>query len=107
MTGPLLLGVGPGVLLCMELGGLFMMMDCMKMVSVSYVSMMGSLFVVAVLVMLGCFLVMLGCLLKMFRRLGVVFYSFRHDMPPLDQVYSQYILAASDYTINRYPRAAT
>jgi hypothetical protein len=66
---------GFAVLVCVVLRGLFMMMFGMKMVAVCDMGVVRSLFVIAGIVMLGCFFVMMrgvlmvfGCSPMMFGR---------------------------------------
>ena len=62
----------------MVFGCFFMVMHSMKMVTVSYVSMMSGLLVVAFIMELGGFLMMFCGQLQMLSGVSVVFRAFRH-----------------------------
>jgi len=78
--------VSGGVLIGMNLSSFFMVMSGMKMVSVRYVRVVGSFFVITFLMMLGCFTVMFGGKLQVFSSFIVMFDAFCHDISPIDPV---------------------
>jgi hypothetical protein len=78
-----LVAVGAAVLISMNLGGFFMVMSSMKMVPMSYVSIMARCFMIAFFMMLGCFAVVLGGKFQMFGGFVVVFNTFWHDLSPI------------------------
>jgi hypothetical protein len=67
------------MLVGMKFGRFFMMMNRMKMVTVSYVRMVSSLFMIPLFMMLSSFMMMLGSKFQMFCGLLMMFYSFGHD----------------------------
>ncbi|HML07275.1 MAG TPA: hypothetical protein VK430_03990 [Xanthobacteraceae bacterium] len=56
----------------MLLRGMFVVLDCMQVVTMSYLGVVGGLFMIARLVMLGGFTMVLGRLLVMMRGLFVM-----------------------------------
>lgn len=71
------------VLIGVVLSGFFGMMGSVQSMSMSDVGMMAGLFVIARLVVCGCFAVMFRCLLMMFRGLLVMLCSLMsHDVVP-------------------------
>jgi len=67
------------VLVSVDFAGFFMMLGCMKMVAVGYVSMVSGFLVIAFFVVLGGFAVVLGSEFQMIGGFMVVFNAFWHD----------------------------
>jgi hypothetical protein len=64
------------MMLKMSLCGLSVVVRRLPMMSVRKVSMVGSLFVMPVLMMLRCFMMVLGCMFMMFGCMGVMLSCF-------------------------------
>jgi len=94
----MLADVSAGVLIGMHFRSFFMMMNSMKMVPVSYVSMMAGFFMIAFLMMLGCFTMVCYGMLQMFGSFAMVFDAFRHDVSPIDIYKAQSNLTESDFS---------
>ena len=60
-------------MLKMEFGCLFVMMNCLQMMSVRDMSMVGGFLVIAGLMVFGCFLMMTGRVLMMFGSFSMMF----------------------------------
>jgi hypothetical protein len=60
------------VMLKMKFGCFFVMMNCVQMMSVRDMSMVGGFLVIAGLMVFGCFLMMASCVLMMFSSFSVM-----------------------------------
>jgi hypothetical protein len=75
--------VSARMLISVNLRGFFSVMGSMKMVPMSYVSMMGCFLMIAALMVLGCFSMVLGSDFQMLGSLVMMFNAFCHGVSPI------------------------